>query len=247
MLTLKYQFVVPKMYLIPIADSQIGDKAFAEEPLRRYVTWIKENSAAVILIGDIFDTPKKGGKATDVWEIALSPTESMDRALDIFQPIAGNILAAQEGNHCERMYHEFGRTPTQEFIARLGLPESIIADKGLILHLEIGAVRYSTFSLHGWGGARTTGGQINKVEALADVVKDADVYLTGHEHTMFCTRWDSDLTKSGDTEPLRQLFVGVGGFCWYTKFQEGIARRMPNVGAPRIRFNGERRDVHVSI
>ena len=248
MLTLKYKFIVDPLYFIPMADWQVGDTAFAEEALRKYVKWVQDRDNAMVgLVGDIFETHKKNSRATDIWEMALKPREAMERATEIIYPITDRILFMQEGNHCDRMYQEFGRTPTEEFALRLGLSLDIIAPRGLVTHLKVGDVDYSIYSLHGWGGARTTGGQVNKSLALGEVVKDADVYLIAHEHRLFQTRQDCLVNRRGKTEVLRQNFIGVGGFCNYTKFQEGLALRLPNVGAPRIRFNGTRRDVHVSI
>ncbi len=248
MILVTRKFTGKKAYQIPLADTQIGEKEFAEEKLRGYVDWIRgRKNVSVPFVGDMFEVPKKNSKATDVWADRLSPKKSMDLAYEIFAPIADKIDGGVVGNHENRMYQEFGRHPMEELFTRLGLPESTLAPygEGLLLAVNLNGINYVSHMLHGWGGARTTGGQVNKTEQLGDVVRDADCYITGHEHTLHVTRWDSYMASTGEYR--KQYFINAGCFSYYTPFQESIARRMPNVGAVRIRFNGDKRDIHVSI
>jgi len=246
MLKLTYNTKDTDSYLVPMGDFHIGDNNFAEEKLVDYVNWIKAHeNAYTILMGDIFETPEKLSKASDLWELCMKPEDCVNKAVEVLTPIASRILGVVHGNHEDRMYKKFGTTQLNELLPRLGITNKIMSHDALILNWRVGEITYVVYALHGWGGARLTGGQLNKSEQMGDVVRDADVFLTGHEHTLFMSRWDSDLIK--DDMELRQVHVGCGCFCRYTKFQEGIARRKPNVGAPRIRFNGSRRDVHVSI
>jgi len=237
-----------KAYQIPLADTQIGEKEFAEEKLRGYVDWIKaKKNVSVPFVGDMFEVPKKNSRATDVWAERLSPKKSMALAVDIFAPIANKIDGGVVGNHENRMYNEFGRHPMEELWDRLDLDPKTLAppSEGMLLIVTLNGIKYVSHILHGWGGARTTGGQVNKTEQLGDVVRDADIYVTGHEHTLHVTRWDSIMATTGEYR--KQYYINAGCFSYYTPFQESIARRMPNVGAVRIRFDGDKRGVHVSI
>ncbi len=43
------------------------------------------------------------------------------------------------------------------------------------------------------------------------------------------------------------LFIGCGGFKDYDGFLVSIGRRPPDIGSPRIRLDGTRKDIHVSF
>jgi len=248
-LNLEYSFPeLEKMYLIPIADPQIGEPEFQEDSLIAYRDWILQHKEAYTgVLGDMFSTYVINNKAVNFWRMRYSPEQCLDKALELLDPIKDRILWFQLGNHEWRAYQATGRTIMSELVRGLGFKEDkLLGRTGVLINVTVGKVPYSIYSLHGWGGARKTGGQVNKVEEMSAVIRDADVYLQGHEHTVFATRWDSQQADV-DGRVLRQLYVGCGTFCGYTDFQAGIARRMPNVGSPRVRFNGTRKDIHVSI
>lgn len=234
------------VYLVPLADPQIGEPEFDEKALIAHRDWILEHENAYTgLVGDWFSTYVLYNKAVNFWKMALSPKQCRRKALEILTPIADRILWVQYGNHSRRAYNLTGESMLEGLVRDLGLDEDkMLSLGGVLVNLKVGKVKYSAFSLHGWGGARTRGGQVNKVREMAKVIPKADVYLQGHEHSLFVDRGEVFNTDGGKH---RSLFVGCGTFCDYTDFQEGIARELPNIGAPRIRFNGERKDVHGSI
>lgn len=88
---------------------------------------------------------------------------------------------------------------------------------------------------------------MNKWEELAKVA-DADIFLAGHEHTLTHSRINHRwLSTDGTVQNKRKMFVGCGGFKDYDDFLVSIGRRPPDVGAPRIRLDGTRKDIHVSF
>ena len=234
------------MYVIPIADPQIGEPEFQEETLLAYRDWILEHEEAYTgILGDMFSTYVINNKAVDFFRMKYNPKQCVEMAEDILKPIKKRILWFQLGNHEWRAYQATGRTLMSELVKALGFKEErVLARTGVLINLKVGKIPYSIYSLHGWGGSRKTGGQLNKVEEMAGVVRNCDVYLQGHEHTLFASRWDG---QEANNTSLRQLYVGCGTFCGYTDFQAGVARRMPNVGSPRVRLDGTRKDIHVSI
>lgn len=259
------------VYIVPLADQQIGDPGFYEGLFLGYRNWILERpNAFTLLVGDLFETHVRGSRASDYWDMHLKPKEAMKKARSLLKPLAqeGRILGAIDGNHEYRAYLETGRSPMQELIDDLGLPAdgrgSIYDPEALVIKVAFGTDRnqhrgsfiYKIYFSHGWGGARRTGAHVNKTEELAAVVTNADVYILGHEHTLFVSRWDSgfipDSMAATECKPVRQVFVGAGTFCRYSKFQKRIQRRLPNLGAARIRLEGvsghkSHKDIHVSI
>jgi predicted phosphodiesterase len=70
-----------------------------------------------------------------------------------------------------------------------------------------------TFYLnHGYGGGKTVGSQINRVEELAKFY-EADVYAMGHNHKVGVSKGHvTRLTIGGNIERRVTMFVSVGGF-----------------------------------
>lgn len=238
-----------RMYLIPFGDIHLGMPECNIPKLCKYLDWVAERDDAYLCgLGDWFETPINLSRVNDgpVWPNGMSTSEVVDQAVALFAPVRDKILFLIKGNHEERASSKTGTDALDMLATRLGLRD-LLGDEQAIMKLTVGDVKYTLMAQHGWGGARKTGGQVNKMEELAAVTGDADVYVTGHEHTLFMSRWDKDIVGNDEIVELRQMYVGCGCFVGYTRFQRRIARRKPNIGAPRIRFNGTKRDVHVSI
>ena len=241
-----------KAHLIPIGDTHLGLKEFRDDKFLSYREWIlKRENVVVYLLGDIFETPINRAITCDepITPNGMTVSETVAYAYELFAPIRDRIVAVVMGNHELRSARLSGGDALGTLVMKLGLEDVYDAEQVLV-QLKVGKIKYSIVGTHGWGGARKTGGQVNKIEEMTNIVADADVYLTGHEHTLFLSRYDIDLVKQtngAEIVELRQMFLGCGCFVDYTRFQKRIARRKPNIGSPRIRFNGTRRDVHASI
>ncbi len=248
------------IYIVPIADTHIG-RGFNEQTFLGYRDWIlSKSNAFTVLIGDILDCPSIHAKNSEMWEQTLTPKKARDKAEELFKPLAPRILGVVSGNHEERIRKETDIYVLQELLIKIGCSEYIFDPQMLVVGITLGRnsssggntpYRFNILLQHGWGGARRTGGQVNKAEELSAVVRNADVYLIAHEHNLFMSRYDSaEINNSADfCTQFRQVFVGCGGFQDYSGFQKRIARRMPNIGAPRIRLEGKdgRKDIHVDI
>jgi hypothetical protein len=263
------------VYVVPLSDEQIGDPGFDEQLFVGYREWILERENAYCLFpGDMFENPMHGQKASNVFDMHLTPSKAMTKAKELIQPLAdaGRILGAVDGNHEFRTMAISDYSPLERVLSECGLPtsgnESIYDPEAMVIRIAFGQNKsaggpkdyrrfvYKIYMSHGWGGARRTGAHVNKTEELAAVVTNADVYIIGHEHTLYCSRWDSavvpDNLRSTNCQQVRQLFIGGGTFCRYTKFQKRVQRRLPNLGAPRIRLEGvsghrAHKDIHVGI
>ena len=258
------------VYIIPLSDMQIGNPSFDEGAFLGYRNWILERpNAYTILPGDNLESPVTGNRASDYWDMALTPAKAKSKLKELLTPLAevGRILGSVDGNHELRVYNMTGHRPIKEILEELGLPvegkNSIYDPEVIVVRLVFGndtnahgGFTYSIYLTPGWGGARRTGAHVNKTEELAAVVTNADAYVIGHEHTLYDSRWDSayipDSPKAITCKEKRQVFVGAGTFCRYSRFQKRIQRRLPNVGAPRIRLEGtcghkSHKDIHVSI
>ncbi len=256
------------VYIIPLSDMQIGNPSFNEAKFLGYRDWILEReNAFVILPGDNLETPVRGNKASDYWDMALTPAKAYAKLVNLLQPLVDNnrILGAVDGNHEYRAYVATGESPTEKMFGEMKIPLERWHQDAIVVRVVFGTDTnsgtkggfvYTIYMTHGWGGARRTGAHVNKTEELAAVITNADVYIIGHEHTLYSSRWDSAVVPASldakQCRQVRQLFIGAGTFCEYTKFQNRIQRRLPNLGAPRIRLEGvcghrTHKDIHVSI
>lgn len=237
------------IYIIPISDMQVGDPGFDQQMFLGYRDWILERpNAFVVLPGDNLNTPTKNNKASDMWDEALSPRKARERLRDLFRPLADakRILGWVDGNHEHRLWVAGELTGSEWVMSEIRVPYEYYDPDSLIIRVGFGSPSYqkrayfTVYITHGWGGARRSGGQVNKIEELQMVVPNADVYIAGHEHTLTYSRYDNAFIPDDPTSRFpvskRQVFVGSGTFCHATKFQRRIQRRLPNLGSPRIRL-----------
>ena len=76
----------PAVYVIPLADEQIGDPGFYEELFIGYRDWILERpNAFALLPGDLFEQPVRGNKASDYWNIHLTPDKAKKKAKELLK------------------------------------------------------------------------------------------------------------------------------------------------------------------
>ena len=238
------------LYLLNFCDWHDGHVLFDEDSLDGYIQWVRKTpNAYVTLDGDIIDCPTLSSRASAIYSQIRTPQEAIEHAADKLKPIKTRILAATDGTHEKRVSKETGIEPTREILAHLGLPLNIYAPDSVLLELNMGTdFKYHAYIIHGWGGARKTGGQVNKTEDLGGIIH-ADLYLTGHEHTLFMSRCNyimPDLTLH------RKVFVGCGGFMKYGDYLQSIGRKPPDIGTARIRLEGPtgkkgHKDIHVDI
>ena len=111
------------LYLIPIGDCHIGDKAFnkeSENKLKGYINWIKNTpNSRVILMGDILNCATRVSK-TSPFEQNMDLKEQIEYAYKLFSPIKEKIVGAIDGNHELRLADYTGYSPTITLCEKLG-------------------------------------------------------------------------------------------------------------------------------
>jgi len=238
----------PKAYLIPLYDLHVGSPWFREDVFLGYREWIlAQQHAYVVAGGDFHENMVADNRASNVFEQTMSPYEQLDKTTELLLPLRNRILAGCTGNHDRRHVQRTSLDLMSLLWDRLQLPRNTFGAMAVYLRMVVGTACYDLYMVHGWGGARNAGGQVNKLEELSKVI-DADVFLAGHEHTLTHSRINHRIVDhEGNAQSKRKLFIGCGGFKDYDPFLVNIGRRPPDVGAPRIRFDGERKDIHVSF
>ena len=184
--------IVDKVTIIPIADVHIGDKLANLKLLKEALQRIKdEPNTFTIINGDLCNMALKNSKS-DVYSDQLSPMEQVLTATELLEDIKNKILVISSGNHEDRTMKETNIDVTRLIAKQLGI-EDRYADAWWYLYLTFGkdnkgrAITYGITGLHGYGGGRKSGGKINRLEDMSQVVI-ADLYLMSHTHKPISTK-----------------------------------------------------------
>lgn len=246
-------------YIIGLSDLHVGDQRFNKQKFLGYQQWILEHENAFVIVnGDICDNATKDSVG-DTYESVLPPGKQIDVACELFRPLKDRILAWNEGNHEDRTRKSAGIYIGEQVCARLGLSDKYSCE-GALVKIKLGKrakgtshsqrpLIYLIYATHGWSGARRIGGKTNAAEELQTVVAGVDVYLVSHTHQKFAFPKNILVpdVRLNKIEAKKQFFVSVGSFLEWGGYAERKGYSPMTMGAPRIRLDGRRHDVHVSI
>lgn len=257
------------IYLIPLSDFHWDEPQSDHEAIKGYVDWIADHENAYTLLnGDLVTAPTAASLAS-VYEMGEPGEEikfpSLDQCTDeieeLLSPIGERILSACSGQHeFKHIFKLTGRDWTYNLMKRLGR-EKVYARDGGILAIKTAPMAedddlfFTAIFTHGWGGARTRGAKIRKLEMLAQAF-EIDMVIMSHDHTQNLTRDNRLFLPDWDSEKLsvhRTMLVATGAFRGYAGYPFRSGYQPADLGTPRIRIakkieNGiVRRDIHASI
>jgi predicted MPP superfamily phosphohydrolase len=184
--------IMKDITILPIADVHIGDKLSNLKLFKEALERIKkEPNTYTIINGDLCNMALKNSKS-DVYSDSLSPMQQVITVVDYLKPIKNKILVIGTGNHEDRTMKETNIDVTRLIARELGL-EDRYANGWWYLYLTFGQdvkkrpVTYGITGIHGYGGGRKSGGKINRLEDMTQVVI-ADLYLMSHTHKPIATK-----------------------------------------------------------
>lgn len=273
MLTLTEYIPEDTGYLVVIGDVHLGDELFterSEKKLRGYIDWVQENpNARVFLNGDIFNVATRVSK-TSPFDANKRFSDEMDMAIDLFKPIANQIIGATDGNHENRLIDFANHSLINTLCQILSTPERKVMYCGIscLLFVKQGtadmnyktnkrrraskcssAQTYSGFIHHTTGGGGTIGGKLNRVDKLRQIVAGCDFYCGSHNHLEGTVKTKIFLPNPNNctlTE-VRQVLVDCGGFLDYGGYVERGQCPPVDLGAPRIRLDACKKDIHIAL
>lgn len=251
-----------KIYLVPLADLHEGCRDADHEISDGYIQWIAETpDAYTIFNGDLLNCAIKDS-TPELYEDLITPDKAYSNLLKRLLPIKSKVLMITRGGHEEHIFRKAG----VDFMARLAydLGDIPYRPEGGMFAVRLGlnnhTALFTGYATHGWGGARTAGAKVNKIEELAKIA-DVDLYILSHDHTQAVHRLNTlgfpktmNWNKPNYMTTTRKLLVNTGGFVKY----EGYIRRKgyapQDLGTPRIRLElkknnaeGYHKDLHSSI
>lgn len=184
--------IMEDITIIPIADAHIGDELCNLKLLKTALQRIKEEpNTYTIINGDLCNMALKNSKS-NVYKDSLSPMQQVLTVTDLLEPIKEKILVMSTGNHEDRTQKETD-IDVMRLIARELQIEDRYANGWWYLYLTFGEdirkrpVTYGITGIHGYGGGRKSGGKINRLEDMSQVVL-ADLYLMSHTHKPISTK-----------------------------------------------------------
>lgn len=178
--------------IVPIADVHIGDNLSNFKLLKEVLQRIKEEpNTYTIINGDLCNMALKDSKS-DVYEDNRTPMEQVLTVADLLEPIKDKILVMTTGNHEDRTKRSTNIDVLKLVAKQLKLDERY-TDSWWYLYLTFGEnikhkeITYAITGTHGYGGGRKSGGKINRLEDMSQVVI-ADLYIMSHTHKPISTK-----------------------------------------------------------
>lgn len=234
-------------YLIPIGDIHLGSTAFGARGrslLQGYLDWVKARpNARIFLMGDIFDVATRTS-ATPPFE---SDSSEYKRGQELFHPYRKQICGAIIGNHCLRLRNFAGYDPMAQFCSQLSVP---YFGYSAVVRFNVGKQTYYGYFHHSTGGGGTLGSALNRAVKLQDIVQGVDFYCIGHNHNLVNgSRVVYAPNMAGtDVEERRLWYIDCGSYLDYPEsYAEAMMLSPGRLGSPRIRLDGQKHDVHVSM
>lgn len=252
------------IYLVPLSDLHIGAPQTDIDAIKGYIDWIaRHKNAYTLLNGDLFNAATKASTPELYeYEDMVTPDKELVMLEDLLRPIKNKILAACSGGHeLKNLFRTVGADYTWHLMRNLGIEEVYVRDGGVLLiktkpYNQRDNIFFKVFFTHGWGGARTRGAKIKKLEYLAQSFH-ADMYILSHDHTQNLTRdnyLDVPRWDSVKLIPHRKMLISTGGFLGYAGYPLRSGYQPADLGTPRIRIGKKvdadgvvRKDIHASI
>jgi hypothetical protein len=247
-------------YLIPIGDIHIGDPCFTQNSLKKlkgYVNWVKDNpNSRVFIMGDLFNVSTRTSVSTPFGQ----RDDEEKLAVDLFKPIKNQIIGVIAGNHERRVKNSANLNLLLSFCRILDIEDKYYGISQVV-NFRVWKRRrrgnegswgqqYLVYFHHSVGGGSTVGGKLNRAAKLREIVEGCSCYVCGHNHMLghAITSIKVPNIRKGTIENKPQHMVDSGGFVeWDNSYCEEKQLPPLKIGSPRIRLDGMKFDLHVSL
>jgi hypothetical protein len=211
--------------LIPIGDIHIGNRNCDIPLLQRIVDRVRDDERALwIGMGDYSDSITCKDKRYDLNSIDsrfATPDVQYRKIEEIFRPIKDKCIGLLDGNHDYLQWLEHSHNYVDTMAYNMGVPY-LTMDAYVRLSVRrhygegktAGAKNIEFYAHHGWSNARTNGSKVNRIEDLAGIFPNLDLYLMGHVHLLgnSPSRFQLAVDKSMKIVQKKEHFVFTGSF-----------------------------------
>ena len=235
-----------RLFVFPLGDVHIGSSNFQEAKWQEWLSYITEHEDTSMLgTGDFLNVALKDS-VSDVYTEALTVPQAKRKLRADLRPLAerDRIDLLIPGNHEARITRATGECPIDDTADALDVS---YAPAVAIVRYLVGDQTYDVFVRHGSGSGRP-GAQATKMEREALTVV-CDVYVQGHVHRQQVLR-GVIFQVEGDPPSVarrRQLYVTAGSMLSYEEYAAKAGLAPSDIGVPRLRFDGTRKDAHASV
>jgi len=246
------------MEIMCVGDFHIGDAHHSTKVMNDIIAWVRKKKNRFITIdGDIFNAALVSS-VSDVY----SEQYTLDQCMELFGEFIDKvtpekILVCIDGNHDQRVWKSVGIDPVKYVCATKGVR---YCSGEAYVTIKVGCwdksktegkrpmVNYQLYITHGVGGGRSTGGKLNSLMRLSEIVV-ADIYVQGHQHDpvikpRVINEWNA---KCDGVIERNQMFV-VTGSC-LERGGYAVAKAYPPVStkSPVLTLSGEKKEITASI
>lgn len=231
-------------YVYPLGDVHKGSPAHDPKKWGEWINFLKHRQNCSLLgTGDFLNAALKTSvsEAYDEQQTVGTAKRTLRQEL---RPISNRIDLLIPGNHEDRIYRAVGDCPVQDLADSLDTP---YARKVALVVYQVGSIEYLVYVRHGTG-AGGVGARATRLERQASTLL-ADIYVSGHTHSQLVFPQEIFVYDPEARKVIRKrrYFVSSGSFLRYEEYAAGASMVPTKMGAPRIRLDGERFDIHVSI
>lgn len=228
------------------SDVHLGHHACDEDHFRRNVDFVGENEIPFADLGDLIENATRDSVGSGVYEQSEIAQEQMERAVEIYTPLKGQLVVMQPGNHELRTFKSGGVNLTRIMARML---DTKYGGAGVMHLVKVGNQNYVGYSHHGGSGATTVGGKFNAIKRPAGFI-DADFIISGHLHDTIYHPMDSfylDMRSKTVKKRTKHLIQNGAYLNWWNTYGQVKAYEPGSKGNALIRFSGEKKDVQVSF
>lgn len=242
----KRTYETDEHFVYPLGDVHKGAKAYQHGKWKSWLGYLGDApNVSMLGTGDFLNTALKDS-VSDVYDEEQTVKEAKWELAEELEPLSekGILDLLIPGNHEGRITKNTGECPIYDVARHLGVNYS--GTVAVVIY-EIGDVDYTFYVLHGTGGGQV-GARANRLKKQALSIQ-TDVYVSGHTHSQLVF---PDEYFAVDKENLRvvrnkQTFVSSGSFLAMEDYAAKSGYSPTHIGAPRIRLDGRKKDVRVSI
>lgn len=245
---------IDKLKIIPISDTHIGDKTSNTKAFKEALDRIKnEKDTYTILNGDLCNIALKTSKS-DSYEATITPMQQVLTLINYLEPIKDKILVISLGNHEERIKKDTSIDILYIVAKQLGI-EDRYSPSWWYLYLSFGwtskkrPMLYTITGYHGSGGGSTSGGKINRVKKMGQVVL-ADIYIMSHVHEPINTKsifFTPDYQHKSIVK--KEMYYCISNA--FVEYENSYAERMglipSNTGLNEIELNGHKKEIKLIL
>ena len=180
--------------------------------------------------------------------------EQVIEIINYLEPIKDKILVISNGNHEERIKKDTSIDILWLVAKQLGIEERY-APSWWYLYLSFGMCNkhrpllYTITGYHGYGSGTTSGGKINKVKKMGQVVI-ADCYIMSHVHEPINTKsiiFTPDYQHKSIVK--KEMYYCISNS--FVEYQDSYAERIgmlpSNTGTNEIQLNGKKKEIKLIL